>query len=331
MKVDKVFLKRIKRKLNSILHKPFKEIKAKAAIENIYRKKEEDEIIIILTGAIGDSVYALAFTDELRKKAPEKKIVVYGYTKWKELYNSYSSIDEVKYIDSSELMELGDIRAIYGSNRASEKGRKIGIINGNAFYYKKCYQATNPDIIYQLRTYIYDVGENANITYHGIKKGEFPFSDVLPDKLDYTKTVVLNPFSGSSFEANFDLYEAIAIVLKEYGYNPVTNVVGNQKCIKGTRPIQCTIYQLYDLCCRIPLIVSIRSGILDFVAPSNVNMFVIYENCSERLKKMYHLTNWKCDGKIEELYPSNTKKEKEEILSALEGFVKSISSHYMEG
>lgn len=324
MKMDKVLLKRIKRKLNSILHKPINEIKANAAIENINQIKNENEIIIILTGAIGDSVYALAFVDALKVKKPEIKIVVYGYTKWKELYSSYSSIDAVKFIDSPELRKLGDIRAIYGSDKASEKGRKLGIINGNAFYYKKCYLATNPDIMYQLKTYIYDVGENANITYHGIKKGRYPFSETQFNKMDYTKTVVLNPYSGSSFEANVELYEAIAKVLIEYGYQPVTNVVGNQKCIKGTKPLQCTIYQLFDLCCRIPLIVSIRSGILDFVAPSNINMFVIYENCSERIKKMYHLKNWVCAGRITELYPQNIQIEKEKILSSLKDFIKNI-------
>ena len=324
MKINHVLVKRVKRKLKSVIGYPMTSIKAEKALNKLAQLKKDNELIIILTGAIGDSVYALAFLDAIKNQNKEKKIVVYGHSKWKDLLKSYTSIDRIEYIDSSDSDEIGDIKAIYGNNRVSEKGKELGIINGNAFYYKKCYSAANPDIMYQLRTYIYNVGESAPITYHGIREGMYPINETNFGQNDFRKTVILNPFSGSAFMANSEIYEEIAKLLNTRGYNVFTNVVGDQEPVLGTKPLSCSIYQLYDLCCKCPLIVSIRSGILDFVASSNINMFVIYENCSERIKKMYHLTNWECSGKIKELYPDNTHEEKEQILNDFNVFIKEV-------
>lgn len=135
------------------------------------------------------------------------------------------------------------------------------------------------------------------------------------------RMAILNPYSNSAFEADFELFEKSSKFMTEKEFLCYTNVIKEQRSIEETQELRCTIRQLYDIACGIPYIISIRSGILDFLAPSNINMFALYENCSERLEDMYHVTSWNCKGKIEELYMRNAD-DARNAINRLGAFVK---------
>ena len=138
------------------------------------------------------------------------------------------------------------------------------------------------------------------------------------------KVIVMNPYSKSLSEFTMALYENMCTYLIENGYIVYTNVVGSQKPIKESYELRCSIEELYMIAGKIPAIVSVRSGILDFLIPSKANMFVIYENCRGRLKKMYHLANWQISSVIHEIYCENSKSENNIILNELKKFLEEV-------
>ena len=317
----KVFWKRVQRKVRFIVRRPGDYFKAKEILKNTILRKGEDRIVIFLTDLIGDTVYGLAYLKALQDKNPNKRICVVGSRKQKELLESYGEIDELILLeDGSSYDKVG---AYMRNNKYSEEGLKNDIFSTVVLYYKNCSCAPNPDGLYQLRTHIFGVGEEAEITYHGFKQLE-KISVITDFEMLFHRIVVLNPYSISAFEANIYVYELICRQLNDKGYIVYTNVVGEQEPIRGSKRLCCSIRELYGISCFIPLVVSIRSGILDLLAPSDVNMFVIYENSSKLIKEMYHLSSWKCRGKIKEIYPKDSFREAEDILSELNKFLEVI-------
>ena len=314
MKIDKVYLKRIKRKLKNIIHIPSRRILAESLLKETIRQKREDDIIIYLTNLIGDTVYGLAYLTAIHMTYPEKRIVVVGNLKLKNLIESYQGIDKAVYIE--EKKDLKKIGSFISDNHVSERAIQHWVYNSNPFYFKKCSDADNPDSLYQLKKHIYRLPEDSNIDYHHLYS-ETVVSAIKNFEDLKNKIIILNPYSNSAFEATDILFRKISYYLMENGYIVYTNVVGNQKPIYGTKELRCNIEELFNIARNISAIISIRSGILDYLAPSGVNMFVIYENCSEKLKKMYHLTSWKCCGKIHEIYPDNSVREAQEIVNQI--------------
>ena len=315
--MNKVFVKRVKRKLKTIIETPYRKIKVKNFLQYISAQKRDDEILIVLSPLIGDTCYALAFLREIKKKRTDKSICVAGIKKQQGLLDLYPDIDRIIVLDE----KMGkDAELFTFDGKYSEMYLGKDIVNGNAFFYPACYSANNPDIMFQLRTYIYKVGEKAQITYHCS-----PNSNVSEIEIDTNKQVViLNPYSHSTFEASLTVYEEICNLLKSKGFEVYTNVVGHQKAIKGSYELRCSIENLFCIAQKASMIVSTRSGILDYLAPSNINMFVIYENCSERLKKMYHLSNWECKGEIMEVYPGDKGYNHNDILKDFTIFLENI-------
>lgn len=315
--MNKVLIKRIRRKLKTIIEMPYRKIRIRRFLHDISTQKREDEILIILSPLIGDTCYALSFLSEIKKKRIGKKICVVGVEKQKSLLSLYPDIDRIIMLDE----KMGNAAELFTfDGKYSERYLEKDIINGNAFFYPACYKSINPDIMYQLRTHIYNVGENAKITYHTFPKNTLLETDTNDDK----KIAILNPYSHSTFEANLTVFEEICSLLLNERYAVYTNVVGDQRPIKGSRELRCTIEELFCIAQKSSVIVSTRSGILDYLAPSNINMFVIYENCSDRLKKMYHLENWECKGNIREVYPGDKGYKYSDIINDFKEFLKRV-------
>lgn len=104
-------------------------------------------------------------------------------------------------------------------------------------------------------------------------------------------------------------------------YSIYTNVIGEQKPINGTQELRCSIYELFEVVKKSSLVISTRSGILDYLVPTDIDMFVIYENCSEKLKNMYHLSSWNRYGRIKELYATNIVEDTPKIIDELKMFL----------
>lgn len=102
-----------------------------------------------------------------------------------------------------------------------------------------------------------------------------------------------------------------------------TNIVKDQLPIKGSKGLRCSLQELLGIAYRIPLIVSVQSGVLEFIANSHVNMFVICGSVNrDETKRQF--TTWCKDSKVKEVAQSDIVNDPDltifkQFLSEIEG------------
>lgn len=294
----------IKILFKKIIHKisPFHHLKIHCQAQRFYRYllsiKKDDEIFLCVSTYIGDCIFSLSYMNAVHAKWPNKKIVVYVNGK-QPIIKSYPYIDEVRPILSGEKQQ--EFNAFIQSSLVSEKGFKSDVYSVNPFFLHYSKHAKNKTALYVIKNHIFQLPKSAVFQYHSFVENNV--SSPIPD-FDKKKNriAVLNPYSNSLNRFTASYYEKIAEILKQQGYLVYTNTIKDQTPIKGTEKLNCSLPELYFICTKIPLIVSIRSGVLDYLAPTNINMFVLYElNGFNFFYKCNDLNQWKTRGKIEQI------------------------------
>lgn len=295
--IGKIFWLRARRKLLTLLYKPIKNIYAMIFLKRILKRKKQNEVVIPLATQLGDSIYGVAFIDAFKQKYPDKFVVVIGQKKYENIFRSYASIDKLILINSPKQYKYIDayIRAPY----ISGKGLKYGVIPTIPLFYKNIFKEKNIDTLYQLRK-SFGVMDNAPISYHNVELTDIKVIHDFESKKN--RIAILNPYSTALFNANIDLFKILCNVLTDAGYIVYTNVIKGQKEITGSLRLNCSLEELFSIAKGVPVIVSVRSGILDYLIPSGINIFAIYDNCFERWIKMYNIKSWNGSGQVKEIY-----------------------------
>ena len=303
----------------AFIKEPYKYLIGKGALDDFILEKKDNEICLVLSDSVGDNVYGLAYLDALHEFYPQKKILVIGYERYRTLLESYPQIDRLILIpDKTNQGER--LKGLITHPKLVERAFSQGMIITTPYWHKRLRDAQNLDCLYQFRNDILSLPGEPDITYHRITKGTVSSIHDF-DKIK-DKVVIINPYSKST-PRTMQLYEFFCRALIERNYYVFTNVIGNQKSVRGSEPLRCSIYELYSIAYDIPLVVSVRSGILDFLVTSNVNMFAVYEihnAVTEYHSKAYSLNSWKCGGKIEEVCirkPSDIDSAQEKFISFL--------------
>lgn len=288
-------------------------IKGTCLILKLWHTKNSDEIYFVLGVAIGEIVYGMAYIGALMEKYRDKQIVVIGNGQYEALIRSYSIEHKNLQFRILAPIETYQIWRNFIILRGfANVARHLGIISAYIPGYYSLKDNSKINFLCHLRKEILMLPNNVGITYHNLRKGKITS---IPDfeKIKH-KIVILNPYSGS-MSSNKKIYETICKYLMDKGYVVFTNTAfrGNtRESISGSIPLSCDIYELFSIACEIPLVVSVRSGITEFLLPSGVNLFVLYENCGENSIARSTLTAYKTENKIEELYV--TKKTSAEII-----------------
>lgn len=118
----------------------------------------------------------------------------------------------------------------------------------------------------------------------------------------------------------------MASILRKKGYDVYTNVVGDQQSVEGTRPLDCPIFELYNICNEIPLFISIRSGIIDFCVSAKCKLFIISFGLRKFMTNDFYYTNelkyWQTGNVTEFIH-----KSKEDTLARFSAFVKDMKDY----
>lgn len=250
-------------------------------------KKKKDEVIFITGPGIGDVVFLFAYLKEFIKANPNKRIIVITHPNLVWLVQKYDGISKIVEVDKSTLT----YRFIYAylfSKKYCNKGIKHGIFC--AVFAGGDPQNCKNDVLYTLRNYILNLGNEAKISLPHIGGGYQPA--FYKNDLD-KKIILINPYSNSCKldEHSFHYLEKIAEFLKNSGYFVLTNVIGNQASIKNTTELRCNLEELIFLCLHSLCFISVRSGILDLVLPTQINMFVLYSS-NERMSSFCRMSQW---------------------------------------
>lgn len=272
----------------------------------IYKKKNQK--IILLGSALGDVLYSLSFLDQLIAKCEGKieKLVFVGSERYKSIISTYETrISKIVYLPHCGIFHLFEIALAcypgqFQKSLVSRIAYKCGIIPaipGACSWLKDLN-------VYGTRNLLSKLYETSiePISYHMLKKNAITS---IPDfQTKKNKICVISPYSFS-MNCPIEKFKCVCDTLKSKGFAVYTNVVGTQLPISGTLPLKCSLDELFSIACEIPLFVSIRSGMLDFLIPSNVNMFVVYakyDDDDDVIAKNYSLQEWKPKGLVEEVY-----------------------------
>jgi hypothetical protein len=90
------------------------------------------------------------------------------------------------------------------------------------------------------------------------------------------RTVILYPVSYSAPLLPNKFWEELAEEIKKKGYTVATNVIGNEKEIKGTIPLYTSIEEKFASAEIAGTVIGIRSGIFDVISYANCKKIIIY-------------------------------------------------------
>lgn len=150
---------------------------------------------------------------------------------------------------------------------------------------------------------------------------EIPIALPCPPKVQITsilnfekrknKIVVINPYSSSKTICSCtELLNMIVEELKDKGFIVYTNIVGEQKPLNGTYPLRCGLLEIYSIADEIPVFVSVRSGVMDWIVSTNSKKFIIYSGSrDDGFSKIFNLAAWGGAGGCKEVHMADMSNE----------------------
>ncbi len=290
--------------------------------------KKRNQIILLPNSAIGDTLYILSFLDSIEEwaKKNNKEIIFFLSNRYKDIFESFSKpsmkirIRFLKHLGFVHVFLLMAERCKDHSllNRFS-RNKKIFLPIPNVYKDNFVHISKPKGVRHQL-AHILGIPLTP-VSLHNLPA--VPVKSIADFEKNKDKICVLNPYSYSMY-TSLPLFEKLAEELKKNGYIVYTNIVMGQKVIEGTFALDCDLSELYSISKQIPLIVSLRSGILDYLIPSDINMFVVYNRWKVSFiqDEDYSLEEWQPKGFVYEAH-SNSMSD-DEIVQKFQKFLTQI-------
>lgn len=268
----------------------------------IYRNKK----IVILGGVgIGDVCISMAYFEEFKKITTEP-ILIIAPKKLKWLLERYNVQNcEIKYLETDMMRHLGCSYNPVNYNFFFERFKKKNLhisdpwayIDRKMIYYKEISALTiNKGVVYKLDS-------KAQITY---APAIFKETDIRIEN----KSVLLNPYSNSS-NMSIESWKKISEILVLNGYKVYVNSPNNEKLTDDTISLNITLDQMHSIVDKFDIVISIRSGFLDYLIEKCHHVICIYED--QFFYNMYNLEKWE----VEKLQVQNYVASEENYLIKL--------------
>lgn len=283
-------------------------LKVNCLLKNFTGKYKNNKIIILSQPGIGDVCIGLAYAQEYTKKTG--KAVYVCCEKVRTVVEDYGFDDFITV--STEEME--EIRTGFYKNPViryqllTKYKEKILIIDPGYYF--------NIDLCRIPGFRLMDVYKYGVYKVKSSETGpEYPLPylnyDVKKKFGISGKYVILNEFSNSaSISSSF--FESSVNFFISKGYDVYSNVFGDQKQVKGTKPLRCTIQELYYIARECSLMISVRSGILDYIINSLSDLFVIYESIKDRY--LFSLDAWQCNVRLKEVVYTSEDEARNQLI-----------------
>lgn len=285
--MNSILIKRVKSKIRKTAYYPVSMYKAYMWLRKVIREKSDDDVYVVLLPGIGDTIFALSYFSLLKKNYGNRLVFITA-EKNIELVRTYGTNRIIAYSNSKKAILCFNSNLIIASI-----ARKYNVINTNPYLFVE--RGEHYNALWLLKERVYKLrGDIQNIYFPVIPNKDFL---VQPEENYY----IINPYSSSIFQNRQTLYEQLVEYLNDEGYKVYTNIVGDQKPIKGSVELKCEIFDFFFLCCHAKGIISLRSGILDYAIHSGIPIFAMYENCSNQFKTLYSLKQWPVRSQIMEM------------------------------
>ena len=240
-----------------------------------YCLKSKQKYCVFLDVAIGDACYGMAYMGYLTKK---HNVCIIAPSHLKEmLERSYREVIkkcEVSYYNGRSIKG----RLIRTASRDAHLNkilRKRNMYFTHPYSYYNSTDNISKNYFQVISDDIFQIPNDIEKLYPDVKPCN---SYIGMTESDLERAVILNPYSNSMEINDIKFWNDIVIRCKSDGMLVYTNIVGNQNVIEGTLPLRCSIFDFYNISRSALLVVSIRSGIIDFSIGSGGNFFVIWYN-----------------------------------------------------
>jgi len=91
------------------------------------------------------------------------------------------------------------------------------------------------------------------------------------------RTVLLAPYPGNYKSFSMEIWEQLAVLLMEMGYNVCTNIAGTDNpAVEGTAAVSIPYSMITDFVGKAGFFIGLRSGLCDIVSASSAVMIVLY-------------------------------------------------------
>lgn len=287
--------------MGSKLRKIFNAIRGAAVVRKFHKHYKGSVLIVNTLPAIGDSCVFLAYLPEFLKTHEKTKLIIedsdrsYSLTKKFGINPSFIlSVKKRKLAQIDALCCFGPFQFIV--RRWMREG---WFIVGHPWFYIDPNVCNIPNFTFlQLFKYsIFKLAEESQICYPKIP----PIETTRTLKTPY---IILNPYSNSSFvDASF--FEAVAQRLVEIGFTVYTNCPPGLPPIENTFGLNVSIDELYFLSENATAIISVRSGILDYIISNSKRIVALYD-AKTNFTFCYSLRAWQTECEIFEHVYSNS-------------------------
>lgn len=240
-------------------------------ILTLLKNKSSNEIYVLTYFPIGDTVYSLAYLAAFKERHNDKQIVLLGYKNRELIYNLYErSFDRVEYVDN----DRQKLAAILKRKILLKLLKVFNIYTTFPFFYRKVPFNSGETTLDVIKHDLLSLPYTTTFTLPVVS--EYPITSIDDFYNIKDKIVIINPYSTSMHGINARIFEEISLFLKEQGYIVYTNAISTQEVIKHTKKLNCSILEFYEICKYIPLVISTRSGIIDFLISSSCKFYVYY-------------------------------------------------------
>ncbi len=238
-------------------------------LRRLRKQKRDDEVIIALFPHFGDVVYGMLYAEQYHKETGTK-VSVYCGDNVAHMMKKYPFVDRVITYRKNSLEQFRVILFSPLRYATIKKENYDGII------------ATVPPkhhfrgraVVEVYRDLIYKVQEDKMALFI---PDTVPITSIPDFESKKDRIIVINPYSFSH-GYNRELFEKLVVALRGKGYIVYTNAVAKfgQQPIKGSLPLDCSVEELYAIVNKIPLFISVRSGILDVMVSGQGNLFALH-------------------------------------------------------
>ena len=265
-----------------------------------------DHIIFNGRCMIGDLCYELCYLDALKKESGKKAAVITNeYTKG--IAACYPGVDGIVTVTDNDFFvwsRLSKLHLPTGLTLTKADGTEPShLFNWNISADADWTGADVRDLSLPEahRALQYRLPRTAEMTYpdEALIAGQTSFSSYE----QFRNAVIFNPHALTMpTEEMLPFMEQLAAEWSGRGYTVYTNVVGEQKCIPGTLPLRCSVYDFYFAAKASACVVSTRTGLLDFCINNGARYVTLYKDAwNGQFFQMYTLEAWKTKCRIREM------------------------------
>lgn len=251
---------------------------------------DNGKTVFITSASIGDLIYFLSLISAYQKQKFTEELIIIADIKKKPIIDAYHITDiKIQYCDSNKGIGKLYFHRLNTSHYFSKKGRKDKIYNTIPWVMYGF--NTRKNTIMQLKEYL-GLDLDARIAFPSPSK--LNILSILDLPINSHRIVVINPYYGG--ETKCECLKEMEYVIKELknnGYTVYCNIIAQQESLNGCIPLRCDLEELYEIANKIPLFISVRSGIVDWIVPTSSMKLILYpKSLPKQWIHLFSLSGW---------------------------------------